>query len=82
MISRKIGGLEIFFEDSVKYEEYSCKWYEVLTLYIEENQYDIVNNYIMGYRLNIKKSDGSWKDIPFRENSFEFIPNVKVKRHE
>lgn len=82
MISKQIGKLEISFEDHIRYEQYSCQWYDVLTIFIENSQYDIINNHVMGYRLNITNRDGSWKDIPFKETSFEMIPQVKVKINE
>lgn len=80
MIEKILGDLRISFDDGVRYSEYSCEWYDVLTVYDDEGFYEIINNYFMGHRLYIRKIDGSWKDIPFRESSFEIVPFIKVER--
>lgn len=57
------------------YETYSCESYSGIIFYSNGNKYDVVNNYLMGFRLIINEANGSWRDIPFKPATFGFLPN-------
>lgn len=82
MITKKLGKLTITFNPDVKHKEYQCESYEILHIYDGLDEYEIVNNYLMGYRLFIKKHNGYWHDIPLRKSNFDFVPNIKIEQHE
>lgn len=85
-------GKNLFIFDSsiVKYELYKNEWYYGI-IFILENQgngifgpharYDVVHHYHMDWeRLVINDKEG-WKDLPFHEGTFRFLPEgVKVLR--
>lgn len=75
-----LGDFIINLNDDVKYERYHDKHYDGIIFYDKDGgKYDVVNNYLMGYRLIINNHEG-FKDIPFRESTFCFLPaGVEVK---
>lgn len=58
-------------------EEYSCKdYFGVIFKTLDGRKYDVVCNPYFGDRLIINPGNnpGQWKDIPFKESTFSFLP--------
>lgn len=70
----------ITYPINIKTEMYSCKDYYGIIFITEECRYDVCHNYLMGDRLIINPAAGGFKDIPFKEATFGFLPEgVSVK---
>lgn len=72
----------LIFSPDMKYEIYSCNSYHGIIFHIpekdnqifgSEGHYDIMHNNILGNRLLINNFEG-WKDIPFKQSTFELLP--------
>jgi hypothetical protein len=68
------------FDSNIRYETYNEKWYYGIIFYDSDGgKYDVIHNYALGNRLLINNKDG-WKDIPFKEATFGFLPDgVQVR---
>jgi hypothetical protein len=79
----KIFTLDIYqllFDECIKHETYDEQWYYGIIFYDEDNgKYDVIHNYLMGNRIIINNKEG-WRDIPFKEATFGFLPaGVKAR---
>lgn len=70
----KISDLEVSCQDSVSFARYENTCYQGIIFSLKNGDvYDICHNKHLGLRLLIKNY-GGYKDIPFKESSFEFLP--------
>jgi hypothetical protein len=83
-----LGNKLFIFPNHVRYETYSNEWYYGIIFIFEgegnpsfgkDARYDVVHHYHMDWeRLIINDKEG-WKDIPFHEGTFRFLPDeIKV----
>lgn len=73
----------LMFDPNIKYEKYECQWYHGIIFFIpgdgdgifsrDYGRYDIIHNNYLGNRIIINNSEG-WRDIPFKEATFGFLP--------
>ena len=64
----------ITYDPNIKHEIYSCQWYHGIIFHISENEkYDVIHNIYMGNRLLTNK-ESYWSDIPFKKETFKFLP--------
>jgi hypothetical protein len=71
-----LNNYRFIFPNNTVYEKYSTESYCGIIFHINNYRYDIVNNYVMGFRLIINDLDGGWKDIPFKKATFGFLPDI------
>lgn len=70
----KLDFYLLSFDKDMKHETYDEPWYYGIIFYDSEGgKYDVIQNYLLGSRLIINNKDG-WKDIPFKEATFSFLP--------
>ena len=83
-----IGNKLFIFNPEIRYETYQNEWYYGIIFFIEgegddlickDGRYDVVHHYHMDWeRLLINNKDG-WKDLPFHNGTFRFLPDqIKV----
>lgn len=79
-----LGNKLFVFGTDVKFELYKNEWYYGI-IFIRENEgdgllskdarYDVVHHYHMDWeRLIINTKDG-WKDLPFHQGTYRFLPD-------
>lgn len=65
----------IHFDDhAIQYRTYDEEHARGIVFTVGEWTYDIVHNFEMGYRLLINSTKYEWKDLPFKEGMFHFLP--------
>ena len=78
----KLDNYIISFPSFIEHETYQCGSYYGIIFKIDKIKYDIIHNYLLGNRLLINGDNiGEWKDIPFKKETFSFLPkiiNVKI----
>jgi hypothetical protein len=69
------------FTFTLKHEAYSCESYSGVIFYTEGGaRYDVVNNPLLGFRLIISEQPGWCREIPFKPETFSFLPSdIKVE---
>lgn len=82
-------GKKLFvFSLDTKFELYQNKWYYGIIFFVENEgdgllsknaKYDVVHHYHMDWeRLIINNKEG-WKDLPFHQGTYRFLPDgIKV----
>lgn len=85
-----IGNNLFMFDSNIKFETYKNEWYYGIIFYIDgqgdglmckDARYDIVHHYHMDWERLIINDKQGWKDIPFHEGTFHFLPEqIKVLR--
>jgi hypothetical protein len=69
----------IIYNADMDYEVFSCEQYYGITFFAEDGKYDAFCNKDMGCRITYNLKDGHWHDIPFKPETFGFLPQgVKV----
>ena len=71
----------IFYPTNLVIQTFMEKWYYGIIFKTEKGEYEVIHNYELGNRLIISLSNRSWKDIPFKSETFNFLPE-KVKAIE
>lgn len=62
------------FDSQIKHETYDEEWFYGIIFYDDDGgKYDVMHNYALGNRLLLNNKEG-WKDIPFKEATFGFLP--------
>lgn len=78
------GDTEYLFEvaPDIRAEPYECESYRgVKFTDTLGSTYDVVLNPHFGPRLIFNVRQGSWNDVPFKEQTFGFLPQgIKVRR--
>lgn len=75
----KINVGKFEFDSDLKHKVYECETYYGVSFYYEDETYDIIDNKYLGYRLIITDNYFCWKDIPFKKETFHFLPScIKV----
>lgn len=69
-----LGHYVITYDASMKTEVFSCESYNGITFFTEEGRYQVINNYHMGPRIVINLHDGSFRDMPFKPDTFDYLP--------
>lgn len=64
----------ITYPDSMKREFFEAPSYIGIKLFTSEGTYQVINNFYMGPRIIITMKDGFWNDIPFKPDTFYFLP--------
>ena len=65
---------------NMRVEKYVCEWYSFIAFYTEKFKYEVVHNPVMGDRLIITNKDWFVQDIPFKKETFNFLPDdITVK---
>ena len=69
-------------EPGIRVEPYSCSSYTGVIFWDEPgNKFDVVLNPHFGPRLIFNLKNGSWNDVPFKEQTYGFLPEgVTVRR--
>lgn len=82
MIQFKFGDFIVSFKsEDIEYETYDDPSYYGIVFKDKEAKYDLVHHRFDWTRMVINYSDGSYKDLPFHEGTFRFLPScVKVER--
>lgn len=80
----KLGKYTFIFPKNMKFKTTECDSYSVVSFFVENDgnpylgenfgKYEVINNPHLGYRLFVSNKDG-WKDIPFRRDTFAFLPS-------
>lgn len=83
-----IGKNLFMFDSDIKFETYKNEWYYGIIFTIEgagdgiynkDARYDIVHHYHMDWERLIINDKQGWKDLPFHEGTFRFLPEqIKV----
>ncbi len=69
----------LMFDIGTSYKTYECESYYGIIFSVGDMTYDVIHNKLLGNRILINGIDGSWKDIPFKSETFWLLPeNVKV----
>jgi len=79
-----LGNKLVIFDTYIRYETYENQSYYGIIFFIDNEgnslickdaKYDIVHHYHMDWeRLIINDKEG-WKDLPFNEGTYRFLPN-------
>lgn len=82
MIQLTIGGFMVSFdEDTISHKTYNEESYYGVIFEDDEAKYDIIHHRFDWTRMIVNYKDGSYKDLPFHEGTFRFLPDyVKVER--
>lgn len=65
----------IRFDDQfIEYKTYEEDYCRGITFVVDDWTYHLVFNYAMGARLLMTSKAFHWKDIPFKEDTFDFLP--------
>ncbi len=83
-----LGKHLFIFDSNMKYETYQNEWYYGIIFFIDgegdgliykDARYDVVHHYHMDWERLIINTKEGWKDLPFHEGTFRFLPDqVKV----
>lgn len=71
----QIDKFLIEFDDDLQFHTYVDKWYYGIIFITANGRYEIIHNYFLGNRLLINNDEFSCKDIPFKQETFSFLPN-------
>ena len=78
-IEYKLDNYIISYNSLLNPEIYNNKDYYGIKFIINNHTYDITHNNYIGNRLFINDENG-WKDIPFKKETFEFLPDeISIK---
>lgn len=82
MIQFKFGAFIVSFNaNEIEHETYKNDSYYGIIFKDGEAKYDLVHHYFDWTRMIVNYHDGSYKDMPFHEGTFRFLPNcVKIER--
>lgn len=69
-----LGDYLITYEPNIVVEKFSCQWYDGIVFIMKDGRYQLVNNYVMGTRIIINPADGGYQDIPFKPETFHYLP--------
>ncbi len=70
-----------FSPDDFTHETYDDPSYYGIILNDNEAKYDLIHHRFDWTRMIVNYHDGSYKDLPFHEGTFRFLPEgVKVER--
>ena len=69
-----LGEYLITYDASIKVEMFSEKDYHGIYFFMEDGQYQLINNFHMGPRMIINLKNGYNHDIPFKPATFSFLP--------
>lgn len=75
----KLNNYELSYPEDMNVSLYSNSCYYGIKFIINNHVYDVTHNYNLGDRLIIDNEHG-WKDIPFKKETFSFLPSgIEVK---
>lgn len=82
MIQFTLGNFMVSFDETViEHETYDIPCYYGIIFRDREAKYDLIHHRIDWTRMVVNYKDGSYKDLPFHEGTFRFLPDcVKVER--
>jgi hypothetical protein len=82
MVQFKLGTFVVSFDEAtIEHETYDDKCYYGIIFKDQEAKYDLIHHRIDWTRMIVNYKDGSYKDLPFHEGTFRFLPDcVKVER--
>jgi len=83
MIQFIFGSFLVSFqENSIQYEMYDDPSYYGIIFRDDNAKYDLIHHRFDWTRMIVNYKDGSYRDLPFHEGTFRFLPeNVKVQRN-
>jgi len=64
----------ITYPNSINVEYFSCSQYYGIMFKTSNGKYQLLHNRDMGNRLIINLNDGFWNDLPFKLETFDFLP--------
>lgn len=73
-----LGPYMLTFDASIKVESFSCEFYNGIVFATQDARYQVINNYHMGPRIIINPHLGGFEDIPFKPETFWFLPEGVV----
>ena len=76
-----LGDYIIAYDPTIQTKTYVCQDFYSISFFIDDFEYCLVHNYIMGDRIVISNKDGYCKDIPFKVDTFGFLPD-KINARE
>lgn len=78
----RLGDFDFEVGEGIRVEPYVCQDYEGAIFWDQRgNKFDVVINPYFGPRLIFNLVGGSWNDVPFKEQTFGFMPEgVRVRR--
>ncbi len=84
MIQLKFGDFVVSFSPDIKHETYENFSYRGVIFYDENGKYDVIYHHTINWnRMIVNYPAGSYKDLPFHEGTFRFLPEcVKVERNK
>lgn len=65
----------IWYNASIKAEEFKNEWYYGITFYIGGGKYELIHNYALGNRILSSPKEGWSTDIPFKPSTFHLLPD-------
>ena len=69
-----LGDYIIAYDPNLLIKKHECKDFHSITFLIGDWEYCLVHNYILGDRILISSKMGDSKDIPFKVETFGFLP--------
>lgn len=69
-----LGPYILQFDADMPIETFSEPWYHGIIFLAEDGRYQVINNYYWGPRLIINPKAGGCEDIPFKPETFGFLP--------
>lgn len=69
-----LGSYVLTFDVAIKVESFSCESYDGVVFTVGDKTYQVINNYHMGPRLIINPHAGGFEDMPFKPETFGFLP--------
>lgn len=82
MVQLKFGNFVVSFDETaIEHETYDEPSYYGIIFKDSEAKYDLIHHRIDWTRMIVNYKDESYKDLPFHEGTFRFLPDcVKVER--
>lgn len=82
MIQFKFGSFVVSFSSNeIEHETYKNDSYYGIIFKDAKGKYDLVHHYFDWTRMIVNYPDGSYKDLPFHEGTFRFLPeSIKIER--
>lgn len=64
----------LIFDLDVEFKDYAFEQQYGIIFYVGNNSYDVIHNIHTGNRIIINDGKGLLQDIPFKKDTFEFLP--------
>jgi hypothetical protein len=74
MITYILDSYILTYDEKIKTETFECEQYYGITFHMKDKRYQVLHNYDLGNRIIINPNNGGFQDIPFKPDTFWFLP--------